>query len=184
LSEGLHTEALWERFSSDLRSWFRRRVADADAAEDLLGDTFLRLHQRGDTLQDQDRLAAWVQRVARNVLVDHRRRLDPQSGEALDPADEPDAEDVQATVAGWLRSYVSELPDTYREAVELHELEGLTHAEIAARTGLSVSGVKSRVQRGRERLRAALLQCCAFEFDRLGGLTAWTRRRGSSCGDC
>lgn len=191
MSEAASTAALWERFSGDLRRWFGRRGVSPDVADDLLQETFLRVHQNGDTLTDEDRVAAWVHRVARNVLVDHRRRGALPGDEGVDVPDEgvdvPDEEpedDVQATVAGWLPGYVRELPEAYREAVELHELEGLTHAEIAARTGLSVSGVKSRVQRGRERVRAALLQCCAFEFDRRGGVTDWNRKRGADCDDC
>jgi RNA polymerase sigma-70 factor (ECF subfamily) len=184
VTDGARTAALWERFAGELRRGFRRRGADAELAEDLLQETFLRLHARGDALAEAERVGAWVQRVADNVLIDHRRRRAPLARELADPSDEAPEEDVPATVAGWLPAFVRELPAEAREALELHELEGLTHAEIAARTGLSVSGVKSRVQRGRERLRAALLQCCAFELDRRGAPTHWRPRRRSACSDC
>jgi RNA polymerase sigma-70 factor (ECF subfamily) len=63
---------------------------------------------------------------------------------------------------------IEELPDEYQVALRLTELEGLTQQELAARTGLSLSGAKSRVQRGRKMLREMLLACCHFEFDRHG----------------
>jgi RNA polymerase sigma-70 factor, ECF subfamily len=59
-------------------------------------------------------------------------------------------------------------PDEYRQALLLTEYKGLTQRELAERLGLSFSGAKSRVQRAREKLKAMLLDCCHFEFDRLG----------------
>jgi RNA polymerase sigma-70 factor, ECF subfamily len=67
-----------------------------------------------------------------------------------------------------VKAMVDSLPDTYREALILTEYEGLTQRELAERLGLSLSGAKSRVQRAREKLKAMLLDCCHFEFDRLG----------------
>ena len=80
---------------------------------------------------------------------------------------------------------VRQLPADYREAIELTELEGLTQVAVAERLGLSVSGMKSRVQRGRARLRAMLLRCCEIELDRRGRLVAFEPRDGedrTACG--
>ena len=68
----------------------------------------------------------------------------------------------------------------------LTDIEGLTRAEAADRLGLSVSGMKSRVQRGRAKLKQALLRCCAVETDRWGTVLDY-REHGPerSCkGDC
>jgi len=186
VSDARATELLWERFASDLAAWFRGRGVGADAAEDLLQETFLRLHDRRESLADEDRVAGWVRRVARNVWIDHLRRSGAHpTEEAAEPQAEGQPDEVEAAVAGWLRGFVAALPEPYREAVELSELEGLSQAEVAERQGLSLSGAKSRVQRGRAKLREALLACCAFEFDRRGGLVGWSRRRDGSCaGDC
>ena len=183
-------EAFWQEayqaHGSAVLAFLMRRLGRRDEAEDLLQETFLRLHDRRETLADEDRVAGWVWRVARNVWIDHLRRAGGAPGELeAEPEVQDHGEEAQATVAGWLSGFVAELPDPYREALELAELEGLTQAEVAARTGLSLSGVKSRVQRGRAQLRAALLRCCAFEFDRRGGLVGWSRRRECGCDeDC
>jgi len=63
---------------------------------------------------------------------------------------------------------VDSLPADYRQALLLTEYQGLTQRELAQKLGLSVSGAKSRVQRAREKLKAMLLDCCHFEFDRRG----------------
>lgn len=184
MTDAARTEVLWERFSSDLAAWFGRRGASPDAAEDLLQETFLRLHDRGETLADEHRVAGWVQRVARNVWIDHLRRAHGRATEdELPDRGEEELDDVQGTVAGWLAGFVAEPPEPYREAVELAELQGLPQAQVAERTGLSLSGAKSRVQRGRAKLREALLRCCAFALDGRGGLVSWSRKRDCSCSE-
>lgn len=172
------TEAIWEAFSGRLRNFIQARVADADEAEDLLQETFIRIHTRVDTLADDTRLAAWVYQIARNLIVDHyRRRKDilplPEGIAALPDFDDPSAEQE---IAAGLKDMVADLPEKYRQAIVLTEFGGLKQTELAAQLGLSASGAKSRVQRGREMLRQSLLECCHFEFDRLGGMIAYTPR--------
>jgi predicted DNA-binding protein (UPF0251 family) len=65
---------------------------------------------------------------------------------------------------------VKQIADRLQEAVRLSEIEELPQHEVADRIGLSVSGAKSRVQRGRAMLREVLDQCCVFQFDRQGNL--------------
>lgn len=91
----------------------------------------------------------------------------------IDPAEaerDDSLEVLRGHAAQWLPELIAELPETYREAVQLSELEGLPQHEIARRLGLSLSGAKSRVQRGRALLKDVLEQCCRFEFDRRGNL--------------
>ena len=73
------------------------------------------------------------------------------------------------------------LPDDYRRAIELTELEGMSQVAAAERLGLSVPGAKSRVQRGRARLRAMLLRCCEIETDRRGRVIGFETRDGEGC---
>ena len=65
------TDAIWSHLSSDLRRFIRRRVPDDHVADDLLQETFMRVHRNIGALQEADRLAAWVYQIARNVIHDH-----------------------------------------------------------------------------------------------------------------
>jgi RNA polymerase sigma-70 factor (ECF subfamily) len=78
-SHAIDTGTIWEQFSSDLRRFIRRRVSDDHVADDLLQETFLRVHTGLPRLADGDRLVAWVYRIARNVLVDFHRRANSGS---------------------------------------------------------------------------------------------------------
>ena len=63
---------------------------------------------------------------------------------------------------------IERMPDHYRQALMLSDIQGLRQRDLARREGLSLSGAKSRVQRGREMLKGMLLNCCRFEFDKNG----------------
>src|SRR5437868_4950925 len=115
------TEGIWTHLSSDLRRFIRRRVADDHVADDLLQETFVRVHRKIGTLQGADRLAAWVYRIARNVIHDHHRKsTNPTVAIAdADPVDDCDDPLIQLRCrgAGWLDEMIRALPDGYREAV-------------------------------------------------------------------
>ena len=68
---------------------------------------------------------------------------------------------------------IGELPPAYREAVTLADLEGVDQADAAARAGVSISGMKSRIQRGRKQLKAVFEECCRVELDRRGTIVAY-----------
>jgi RNA polymerase sigma-70 factor (ECF subfamily) len=161
------TQQIWSEFSDRLRGFIARRVDSKADAEDILQDVFLRIHQHAGDVQRADRLTSWLFQITRNAIADFYRapvrREAPESvagAAALERADggDPVAEiDQEASLAreelaGCLRPMVERLPPAYREAVALVDLTGLTQVEAAARQGLTVSGMKSRVQRGRRAL--------------------------------
>lgn len=165
-------ESLWEKFHKPMAAFVRARVSNADAADDLVQDIFLRIHTRIDTLRDESKIDAWVYQIARNAITDYYRaqkRTVPLSDE-IPQADAVEQDELAMQLAPAIRVMVNTLPPVYREAFLLTEINGMSQVELAARLGISVSGAKSRVQRARTQLRQMLLDCCHFEFDRLGGV--------------
>jgi RNA polymerase sigma-70 factor (ECF subfamily) len=89
---------------------------------------------------------------------------------------------VAASILGpWLRATIETLPEEYADALRRVELEGQSQKDAARELGLSYSGMKSRVQRGRALLQQALLRCCAVERDVRGRVIDWSPR--PACGD-
>ena len=183
----ISTEDIWNELSEKLAAFIRRRVRDDDVAADLLQETFVRIHNGIDGVRDEERLHAWVFRVARSTIVDFFRRSKPTQtllGDALTETSNAPLNHNEE-VSRWLPGMIGSLPEKYRAAVELAELQGLTQAQVAERLGLSLSGAKSRVQRGRELLKEVLLQCCHLELDRRGNVVDYERRGGcEGCKDC
>jgi RNA polymerase sigma-70 factor (ECF subfamily) len=136
-------------------------------------------------LRDEERIQAWVYQVARNAIADHFRRSRPTVVLTDVPFQIDDAEDGQAAqaLACSVRQFVDALSPNYRDALVLTAYEGLTQVQLADKLGISVSGAKSRVQRARNQLKAALLACCHVQRDRRGGVNSYSPR-GACCVDC
>ena len=170
----------------------RRHIADPHAAEDVVAEVMLRIHEHLGTVDDHERVTAWVFRIARNAITDHyrrtgRRREDLDADDRpLDAGDAADGwlEDQDACVsdlASCIRPLVDALPPDYRRALELTDLEGRTQAEAARIEGVSVSGMKSRVQRGRRLFTALVRNCCEVTTDSRGELVDF-QLRADGCG--
>jgi RNA polymerase sigma-70 factor (ECF subfamily) len=180
--------ALWQEFHDRLYRFIQQRVKNPADADDILQEVFLRIHYRLSTVRDRDRLVSWMFQIARHAVIDHYRasskRWDVATEQELELAVNPDEEDsatLNQELATCLQPMLQALPSTYQEALRLVELEGMTQKAAAERLGLSLSGAKSRVQRGRQQLRAMLLQCCEIERDRLGNVLDYQLKQGASC---
>jgi RNA polymerase sigma-70 factor, ECF subfamily len=171
----------WADFVHKLRNFVGRRVA-ADCVDDLVGEIMLRLASNKDKLKTVSSAAAWMYRVATNVLTDHyrhravERRLFYPEHEAV--SEETSVEQMtlspEQELAHCLLPLIADLPVIYREAVRLVDIEGTPQIEVANLLGLSPSGMKSRVQRGRLKLKQRLQKCCTVETDKRGGIVAYS----------
>lgn len=188
-------EARWRELRARLHGFVGRRVGNPEDAEDVVQDVFVRMQRNIDALSSADRLYAWAFRIARNAIADHYRSPNRRDvpGEAAakvmeelaaDPIGGEPSNDARAEMARCIAPMVRGLPDNYRWAIELTELEGMTQAAAAERLGLSLPGAKSRVQRGRARLKEMLLRCCEIETDRRGRVIAFETRDGEGCASC
>jgi RNA polymerase sigma-70 factor (ECF subfamily) len=194
------SEPVWEELHGNLRAFISRRVRNQSDVDDLVQRVLLRIVKGLGSLRDAERLHAWVYRTARNVIVDYYRsptaRREVASGGAADLAltdvaesQAPAEDDERAALqelAACLTPMIRQLPPAYREAVTLADLEGVNQADAAKRAGVSVSGMKSRIQRGRTQLKAVLEECCRVHLDRRGTIVAYDPRSPNACGcdDC
>jgi RNA polymerase sigma-70 factor (ECF subfamily) len=151
---------LWRDRHADLRRYVRRRVSDHHDAEDIVQDVFVRAQELLHQLESVDRAGAWLSRIAANRIVDHYRSRRPTEELPEDLAAEAPEDDPVIALAPCLPQMIEQLPQTYRDAVRLSEIDGIAQRVVAQRLALSVSGAKSRVQRGRSLLRQLVEKCC------------------------
>jgi RNA polymerase sigma-70 factor (ECF subfamily) len=179
-------EAGWIESLSRVEAFVAARVDDPETAADITQDIVVRSIASG-ALDRVDNPVAWLYRTARNAVIDHyrtRRFHDPFDTDENwpDPGpldDEPN--DAVRELARCLQPMLQELPSAARDALNRVDVEGQTHHQAAAELGLSVSGMKSRVQRARRQLKDRLQQCCSVELDRVGGVASY-RPTGQGCG--
>jgi RNA polymerase sigma-70 factor (ECF subfamily) len=178
------TEAIWTEFHANLLGFVSRRVRNPADAEDVVQRVFLQVHRALPTLRDVDRLPAWLYQTTRRVIIDYYRMPAHRREQALDDdvelVDEVTEEPTALTeLSTCLRPLMATLSDADQEALTLVEFEGVSQVDAARRLGVSVSGMKSRVQRARTRLRSAVETCC--RMDRRGGLTSYEPRDCDTC---
>jgi RNA polymerase sigma-70 factor, ECF subfamily len=185
------TAAIWSEFAAPLRAFVARRAPGGAEPDDVLQDVFLRIQEQLPNLRDAERIDAWIFQIARNVLADLFRGRGRQDAlrerSANEPAaggDDDDERTATAALASCLTSMITKLPEPYREAIMLTELCGMSQVEAARHVGISISGMKSRVQRGREQLKTIIGGSCRVELDVRGGVVECDPRRGGGgCGE-
>jgi RNA polymerase sigma-70 factor, ECF subfamily len=181
----ISTEIIYHDFADQLLGFIRRRVSDPASAEDILQEVFLRIHNRIETLRDDAKLQSWIYQITRNAIKDYyrgRKETEPLS-ESLSLSATIDLPEATQELIPSVREFIQCLPETYREPLILSEFEGLSQQEIADRLGLSLPGAKSRVQRGRDKLKDLFLDCCHFELDRRGNILEYYPRQ-VCCPNC
>ena len=176
-----NTSTAWREFHPRLRRYINARIGNRADAEDILQDVFLRVHQRLDSLRSEENLRAWIFRVARNAVIDHLRRRRPETpANGIEPTSHNSARASNPhDLTPCLGPAMEQLPKNYRQALQLTDLGGLTQKAAADVLDLSFSGMKSRVQRGREKLKSLLEDCCDIEVDRYGNVLSRSPRATS-----
>lgn len=169
------TTELYLRFADNLRRFILSKVKDVALADDLLQETFIRIHSRIDDLRDEAKVQAWVYQVARNIIYDHFRKSSPEINievpEVLQEDWETD-EAMSATIRDMVL-FMEELPKQDCQALCQVEFEGISIKEYAQNAGISYTAAKSRVTRARYKLSDLLMNCCHYEFDKYGTVISY-----------
>ena len=169
------------RYREPLLGHIRSIVRNATEAEDLLQEVFVRAHQSIEQLQAEAALSTWLFRIATRISVDHlrKRARRPVVAEEVDPdglnsADDslPSLQDLveRREMSACIQRYVLNLPTDFRTVIMLHDLEGLTAAEIAEMLDITLANAKVRLHRARTSLKSALQAGCALSCDCRGVL--------------
>ena len=172
------SEEIWNKYQSNLLTFIRKRVEDKAMAEDILQDVFVRIHSQIDTLENMSKLKSWFYQITRNAIIDFYRSRKPME-ELPDWIAKPQADDEKNNIrelSSCLAPMIKQLPKKYRHAVQLSEIEGKTQKEIAEKERLSISGAKSRVQRGRALLKTMLHNCCKLEINAMNQIVDYDKK--------
>ena len=159
-----------------MRGFVGKRVSDPSVADDITQDVMLKMQAHVDSLPPGDKLPAWLFAVARNAVIDHYRsravrdNTDLRDVEGFGAAADEDGREAIAELTPCLMRMIELVPEPYREALKLVDFEGLGQQELADRAGISLSGAKSKVQRGRQQLKAMIEDCCKVERDVRGNV--------------
>ena len=175
----------WADTLDRLRAFVAARVEDREVAADITQDVIVRSIASG-ALERVDNPVAWLYRAARNAVIDHyrtRHRHDALDDDHWPDPDAPDGEPNDATreLSRCLQPLLHRLTPAARDALERVDVAGETHHRAADTLGISVSGMKSRVQLARRELKELLEQCCIVELDSIGAVADYRPNSSNTC---
>lgn len=177
-------EVVFRQFHKQLKRFIFSRVNDEAAADDILQEVFLKVHTNIEHLHDTSKLESWLYQITRNAIIDYYRSKKPSLPLPEEVPDDDRAETPAQKLSTSIHRFIEQLPESYREAIKLSEIDGIPQKEVAKKLGISLSGAKSRVQRGRKMLKDLLFECCHFEFDRSGGVIDYYPHVTTCCPVC
>jgi RNA polymerase sigma-70 factor (ECF subfamily) len=169
----------WRSHEAELRAYLRHRSFDAQVADDVLQEVFLKAVRHGRNFRVLENPRAWLFQVARNELADRARRTRPT--EALPEelaAPEPEGLAPVDELAGCLSRCLGELSQEDADVLRHCDLEGQTARAYAKERNLSIAAAKSRLLRARRRLKAQLTTACQVRLDASGAVQGHVPRDG------
>lgn len=180
-------DRIWMEFNSPMKAYVKKHIHNEQDVEDILQSIFLKIHNNMDKLSDVSKLSSWIYTIARNTMNDYYRAKDNYLYIENLPEhsfiEHQDEETLNKEIGKCLIHMIQDLPDIYKQALILTEIEHYTQKELAMKLGLSVSGAKSRVQRARHKLKGMMMNCCSIEQDHRGNVIDY-KQKDNKCNYC
>ncbi|MFK5947461.1 MAG: sigma-70 family RNA polymerase sigma factor [Methylococcales bacterium] len=176
-------EEAWLKYQRQLFSFIRTKVATSEDAEDILNDVFGKLTKTAESAIP-DNLSSWLYRVTKNRIVDYyraKKKFEQLPENFLDESE--DANTIQQ-LSKCMIPMIQALPEIYQHPLILSEIEGKKYKEVAVKLDLSVSAVKSRILRGREKLHKSMVSCCTIYRNNAGEVIDFEQKSSKFCSDC
>ena len=124
-----------------------------------------------------EKLKPWLFQITRNTIIDYYRtnKINEEVPEEL--ADVTSDNSVISDIANSIKFFILKLEEPYKKAMILSEIKGLSQKDVASILGISYSGAKSRIQRGREKVKELMYDCCNYDIDSTGNVIDYNCRK-------
>jgi RNA polymerase sigma-70 factor, ECF subfamily len=166
---------IYEQFHRDLLSFIRSRIRSKEDAEDILHNVFIKISSNIDRLSNTEKLQSWIYTITRNSIIDYYRLNASRKDLSVETISEAsilteESADTTHSLEQCIGSMIRLLPEEYRDIIIDAELKGISQKDLAKKHGMAYPSMRSRVQRGRERLKQLFYNCCHIETDRHGNV--------------
>jgi RNA polymerase sigma-70 factor (ECF subfamily) len=159
----------WQQYESDIKNWLLVQTKQADFADDILQETFIKAMKAGEDFCQLSNPKSWLFKVAHNSVVDHYRLA--KKNLAIDE-NMPDIKLLQNSPISELDVCIARnlpfLSDDDRDVIEQCDLGNVKQACYSQQKNISLAATKSRLKRARHRLRKRLIQQCQIQYDESG----------------
>ncbi len=165
--------SIWANFHKELRVFILNKTRNSSDTDDILQDVFIKIIRNIDKVNRAENMRNYLYGIVRNAINDYfrNRKQLVEINEIEEKITEEESESLNATIAECcIKPFINKLPQNYKQALLITEFQNISQKELAEQLNISYSGAKSRVQRGKEKLKELILNCCTYQNDKYGNL--------------
>lgn len=183
----MEVKNIHNQFHKTLLSFISNRINNKNDAEDILQEVFIKITKGIVSLDDKEKVKSWIFTITRNTITDYYRKNANKTNISItentieETEEETDIDNTKG-LDKCLKGFIEKLPEEYRDIIIDSELKGIKQKDLVEKYNLQYPTVRSRVQRGRTRLKEMLLKCCKIELDNRGNILESTPK--NNCEDC
>jgi len=187
----MEVAGIYKQFRSELFGYIKSKVSSREDAEDILQNVFIKISSNVEQLTENVKLKNWIFTITRNSIIDYyrinanKKKLGINE-EITEEIPEPEDSDSTKGLDQCMTSMIGLLPEEYREIIIESEIQGMKQKDLAEKYSIAYPSMRSRVQRGREKLKQLFYNCCHIETDRLGNVIEAHGKNdcGAPCNPC
>jgi RNA polymerase sigma-70 factor (ECF subfamily) len=164
---------IWSDFHKELKAFILNKTRNSADTDDILQEVFIKIIRNIDKVNQAENLRHYLYGIVRNAINDYFRNKEHVTDNSVieEKITEEENQSLNSTIAECcIKPFINKLPDNYRDALLITEFQDVSQKELAQKLNISYSGAKSRVQRGKEKLKDLLLQCCNCKTDSYGNI--------------
>lgn len=161
------TEQIWKDYYTELYFFTMKKVKNQDAVNEVIQNAFIKIHNNIGTIRDESKVKAWTYQIVRNE-INNLFNQDKKLQETSNLSDFVSGSTINDLCC--LDRFIDELPQNYRQVLQLVYQEGITMNEAAEQLDISLANVKARIRRSKKILKENFNECCKFRFDNNGKL--------------
>ncbi len=182
---------LFKTLEQDLYRYISSKVDNKEDAKDILQNVFVKVVEKADTLKEEKATKAWIFTICRNTIIDYYRksrmkvynnRLDGNGEDSRFIAKEiENAKAVTIELERCMESLIKQLPEKYRYPIIMTQIKGIKQKDLAKEMNIPYPTIRSRVQRGKEKLKELISSSCRYNIGYCEFLNKLDRTNCSVC---
>ncbi|HYF71131.1 MAG TPA: RNA polymerase sigma factor SigZ [Ohtaekwangia sp.] len=182
---------IYTQFHQSLLAFIKGKIRSTEDAQDILQDVFIKISSNVNNLAEEEKLKGWIFTITRNTIIDYyrtnasKRKVEVIPGIAERVFEEGDLDSTKG-LDQCVHTMIKLLPKEYHDIIVDAEINGIKQKDLAEKYGMAYPSLRSRVQRGRERLKQLFYNCCHIETDSLGNVISAQSKSGchGPCNPC
>lgn len=173
-----------EQLYSPLLLYVKKRISNNEDAEDITQEVFYKLSKSNS--DGVDNLKSWVYTIAKNTITDYYRKhkIDSINVDSTSIYEEEEDQSAVKELGNYVSSCINLLPEEYRSVLIMSELENIPQKEIARRLNMNYVTLRSKIQRGRKKLKDMFTSCCTIIQGGKGNILEYIPKENQSPDNC